>query len=936
MIVIQTKRFSEAYTRHVETGAEFGRMARKASEVITNLTHGLPAGAPTSNRGENRLRNCVKYALNEGFRLVTVQDGSRCFVLFMGKHDTCDEWLVQNRNMQVVYDPKKDEVALVSSVKAATPDDLVPAPLDPAKTAFLKQLEDIDWPEVFPNSAHRFMLETLKEADGERIWETIAFVQQEDAKGADLFVTVMNHLRRKQPVEARLAVKKFMGAAVAEEPDSALPEKTLEEAIRQPVNRERFIVLNDLTPEELELVHDPNRFQDWMVFLHEGQSRVVDEDFEQPSVLTGVSGSGKTCVLVHRAKRLARKYPDGRILVLTLNRSLARLIENLISRLCSNSETERIDVLAFYDYLTNLLNSLDLETFLDTLGKCTNHTEAIEQLLSKFSPQRLQSLFQALDERHLYKQFNDFVHKETGAGTDAAIKLWNFLSTSEVNVDPIHYLYEEMELVRSAFSALSGYDAYLEDYQRPGRSVSFQRNRKEQVLGMLHAWETYQIRNGFMDHMGLSQAATVAVEDRGSIPNPFCYRSVLVDEFQDFSTLDLQLLQKIPKESENGLFLTGDLAQKIFAKELNFPKAEMGPKQRALRSIRKNYRNSRQILLAADSLIKAFPPPQDGDQELKVLDPELASRNSAKPIAIKTETPIQEAWSHAKDWIAEGNPGFSVCIATANPNEVSLDEVLAAAPKGVVAVPLSGDYMLNPTSVVVSDMANIKGFEFSLIVIVGLEDGVYPFAKRPRAEIWRDAMRLYVAITRGRDEVRFAYEKEPSEFLVAMEDHVDWRKAAPIQSEVESSGASTSAAGPKEASTVDSTTDAQPEAGSEAATASEPANAAPKVEEVPQIDSEQESEPVLVEKQGADAKQTPIRRLVFLNGYPCLSVPHGITERELCDILDYDSERDQECVQVSLDIQSLGVFLSPVDPLPDHAVKHVLDKRRILVSFLND
>ena len=41
---------------------------------------------------------------------------------------------------------------------------------------------------------------------------------------------------------------------------------------------------------------------------------------------------------------------------------------------------------------------------------------------------------------------------------------------------------------------------------------------------------------------------------------------------------------------------------------------------------------------------------------------------------------------------------------------------------------------------------------------------MYPFAKRPEAEVWRDAMRLYVAITRGRDEVRFPYGISPRAF----------------------------------------------------------------------------------------------------------------------------------------------------------------------------
>ena len=74
---------------------------------------------------------------------------------------------------------------------------------------------------------------------------------------------------------------------------------------------------------------------------------------------------------------------------------------------------------------------------------------------------------------------------------------------------------------------------------------------------------------------------------------------------------------------------------------------------------------------------------------------------------------------------------------------------LARTPKGISSTRLTGDYLLDQSKVVVSDMTAIKGFEFSLIMILGLEEGVYPFAKRPEAEVWRDAMRLYVAITRG-------------------------------------------------------------------------------------------------------------------------------------------------------------------------------------------
>ena len=41
--------------------------------------------------------------------------------------------------------------------------------------------------------------------------------------------------------------------------------------------------------------------------------------------------------------------------------------------------------------------------------------------------------------------------------------------------------------------------------------------------------------------------AVFAVDEQGAIPDQFRYRAVLVDEFQDFSTLELSLLRSIPK-----------------------------------------------------------------------------------------------------------------------------------------------------------------------------------------------------------------------------------------------------------------------------------------------------------------------------------------------------------------------------------------------------
>lgn len=72
-------------------------------------------------------------------------------------------------------------------------------------------------------------------------------------------------------------------------------------------NSESFVTFDD--PDELGNFFENHSLADWMLFLHPEQKKVADKDFGGPTRLRGVSGSGKTSVLVHRARFLARKYP---------------------------------------------------------------------------------------------------------------------------------------------------------------------------------------------------------------------------------------------------------------------------------------------------------------------------------------------------------------------------------------------------------------------------------------------------------------------------------------------------------------------------------------------------------------------------------------------------------------------------------------------------
>jgi hypothetical protein len=90
---------------------------------------------------------------------------------------------------------------------------------------------------------------------------------------------------------------------------------------------------------------------------------------------------------------------------------------------------------------------------------------------------------------------------------------------------------------------------------------------------------------------------------------------------------------------------------------------------------------------------------------------------------------------------------------------------------------LSGDCILHPEEVVVGTISQLKGFEFRLVLILGCDASDFPERGVPPQEVWRDALRLYVAMTRGRDQVYLLHGLlGRSEFISVFDDTVVYRE----------------------------------------------------------------------------------------------------------------------------------------------------------------
>lgn len=83
-------------------------VARRTAAVIKSLVgEGVGSyvdGASGFTRyGEKRIRNCRKYELGCGYRLITLQRGVKVFVVFLGTHDECHRWLKNHRRLKKYY-----------------------------------------------------------------------------------------------------------------------------------------------------------------------------------------------------------------------------------------------------------------------------------------------------------------------------------------------------------------------------------------------------------------------------------------------------------------------------------------------------------------------------------------------------------------------------------------------------------------------------------------------------------------------------------------------------------------------------------------------------------------------------------------------------------------------------------------------------------------
>jgi hypothetical protein len=247
------------------------------------------------------------------------------------------------------------------------------------------------------------------------------------------------------------------------------------------------------------------------------------------------------------------------------------------------------------------------------------------------------------------------------------------------------------------------------------------------------------------------------------------YRSILVDESQDFGTSELEIIRRLVPPDENDLFICGDAAQQVSSKYQKLAEAGIAIPGARSKRILKNYRNSREVLTAAHKVLTRHINEFHLDsEEFEVLDPEYADFHGSIPLLLSApdlEQEIGHALAFAREETAH-NREWKACIALAG---YSLYEVQVFGKRLNIPV-LDGTRSIDEHPVYLSDLPQTKGFEFDVMVVVNAREGVLPNPATPEMEQAKDLAQLYVAMTRAKTQLVVSYHKQLSPLLRDLDD----------------------------------------------------------------------------------------------------------------------------------------------------------------------
>jgi mRNA-degrading endonuclease RelE of RelBE toxin-antitoxin system len=495
-------------------------------------------------------------------------------------------------------------------------------------------------------------------------------------------------------------------------------------ALNTPESQAEFMVITD---DELLEAMLAAPMEQWRVFLHPSQRKLVERNWSGPVRVLGGAGTGKTVVAMHRARWLAHQLKEqtgARILFTTYTRNLATDIRSNLIKICSPQELQRLEVIHLDGWVMKFLQGQGLQV----------------------------------------RVFNDSARK---ACWDMAMAV----ADTSLGLERRFYEEEWSEVVlANGCRTLPEYIAA----RRIGRGRRLTRQNRVQIWPVFDALRTEFRQRGLWEPEDAKQAAIDILQESGHAPG---YTSIVVDEAQDLDVASFKLLRALVGEQhDNDLFIVGDPHQRIYGKPVVLSRCGIEIRGRS-RKLRINYRTTEETRAWATAVLHGLDF-DDLDGGTDSTSDYRSLLHGDHPLVKGFDDPAEEQRFLAdtlRQLQKEQGTLASTCVtARTNSGVEKLNTALQR--EGFTTRVINKDESDDPSdpALRLATMHRVKGLEFDQMFIPGLDQTQMPLRyeldQRPdqiSRELFEQQERslLHVAATRAKKRVVVSYSGKPSPLL---------------------------------------------------------------------------------------------------------------------------------------------------------------------------
>lgn len=536
-----------------------------------------------------------------------------------------------------------------------------------------------------------------------------------------------------------------LGAAPPVETDAS--DAHLLHSLAQPAASIEFARIGGA--DELRRVIEGGDFGAWRVFLHPEQRRFVEQRTNGAFRLSGGAGTGKTVVLLHRAKRLLEANRAARVVMTTYTVNLAGAMARDLSRLdptlpvASSLGEPGARVLGIDAIARQVLRAAGTdvqEAVEDVLG--VGHADVTRLTAETAWREALASAGGGLPQRLRSPRFFEAEY--------SLVVLPGRITTRE---------------------------AYLRA-RRPGRGVRLGRAERAAVWAVVEAYRLGARIAGTIDFPEAAAIAAAHLDRRAESGEGRLADHVLVDEGQDMAPTHWQLVRALVEPGPDDLFIAEDSHQRIYGNKITLGHYGIAIRGRS-RRLTLNYRTTAQNLRWAVTILTGGDY-TDLEDEPEVVAGYRSARNGPRPILrglASLSDELDFAASTLNTWITtqQGQQLETIAVLVRDSRQREL-VVTGLGERGLPVRAVERD-AVKPGAPVVMTMHRAKGTEFARVLLFGVSRGSMPiplrdydFSDNDQADaLLRERSLLYVAASRARDELAVSWSGKQSELMPSSE-----------------------------------------------------------------------------------------------------------------------------------------------------------------------